>query len=494
MKTNVKAGSLCARVSCLIMPGDAAAIDLGVLQQQLQTHRSSLADQIMQHLPDQTSTPSHAPQPTPSTRRPATLGVGASTSHSNSYSAADHKFRAQIGAKAGMKRSLEDRRPAAQPEEDDERDSRGSAAQKRARPPRRMDVFAAAEAKIKAGKEKAQVHDVPPHVATMSKAQRKKWNKQQRLAASEKSSSPSSEEPPAMTPLQSSMLASLQGARFRSINERLYTHPSRDALAFMQDDPQLFDDYHAGFRQQVRKWPKNPVDKIAELLTPSKKAKSTHRIRAASIPGALVVDMGAGEGGLAKMLAAHGFHTLSYDLVDTPDGWVRGLDAAALHALPLPGIYTPLGIVWDRDTDSITAASTVDVVVFCLSLMGTNWVDMICEAWRVLKPNGEMVIAEVTSRLGSTGDTHAFTELLCALGFHVDWVDTTNTHFVLLTCTKTVEARQADTSQPGPTLGPTASPSELRRAVTNAAQANDARATLVQLGADVLKPCWYKRR
>ena len=214
--------------------------------------------------------------------------MGASTSQSNSYSAADHKFRAQLGAKAGMKRSLEDRRPAAQPEEDDERDSRGSAAQKRARPPRRMDVFAAAEAKIKAGKEKAQVHDVPPHVATMSKAQRKKWNKQQRLAASEKSISPPSEEPSAMTPLQSSMLASLQGARFRSINERLYTHHSRDALTFMQDDPQLFADYHAGFRQQVRKWPKNPVDKIAELLTPSKKAKSTQRIRAASIPGAPV--------------------------------------------------------------------------------------------------------------------------------------------------------------------------------------------------------------
>ena len=186
MKTNVKAGSLCARVSCLIMPGDAAAIDLGVLQQQLQTHRSSLADQIMQHLPDQTSTSSHAPQPTQSARRPATLGVGASTSQSNSYSAADHKFRAKLGAKAGRKRSFEDIKPAAPPEDDDEGDSRGSAAQKRARPQRRMDMFAAAEAKIKAGKEKAQVHDVPPHVATMSKAQRKKWNKQQRLAASER--------------------------------------------------------------------------------------------------------------------------------------------------------------------------------------------------------------------------------------------------------------------------------------------------------------------
>lgn len=476
------------------MSRDPAAVDLSVLQQQLQMHRSSLADQIMQNLPDQATTSQHAPQPTQSTRRPATLGVGASTSQQNSFSAADHKFRAKLGAKAGMKRSLEDRKPAAQSEEDDEQDSRGSATQKRARPQRRADVFAVAEAKVKAGKEKAQVPDVPPHVATMSKAQRKKWNKQQRLAASETSSSPPSEEPPAMTPLQSSMLASLQGARFRSINERLYTHHSRDALTFMQEEPQLFDEYHAGFRQQVRKWPKNPVDKIAELLTPSKKAKSTNRIRAATIPGALVVDMGAGEGGLAKMLAVHGFHTLSYDLVDTPDGWVRGLDAAAIHALPLPGIYVPLGIVWDRDTNSITAASTVDVVVFCLSLMGTNWVDMICEAWRVLKPNGEMVIAEVTSRLGSTGDTWAFTELIRALGFHVDWVDTTNTHFVLLTCTKTTEARQADTSQPGSTLEPTASPTALRRAVTNATQANEARLTLVHVGADVLKPCWYKRR
>jgi len=39
--------------------------------------------------------------------------------------------------------------------------------------------------------------------------------------------------------------------------------------------------------------------------------------------------------------------------------------------------------------------STVDLCIFCLSLMGTNYLDFIREAWRVLKENGEMIISEV---------------------------------------------------------------------------------------------------
>jgi ribosomal RNA-processing protein 8 len=41
---------------------------------------------------------------------------------------------------------------------------------------------------------------------------------------------------------------------------------------------------------------------------------------------------------------------------------------------------------------------SVDICVFCLSLMGTNYINFLQEARRVLKSNGELLIAEVESR------------------------------------------------------------------------------------------------
>ena len=48
--------------------------------------------------------------------------------------------------------------------------------------------------------------------------------------------------------------------------------------------------------------------------------------------------------------------------------------------------------------------NSVDVAVFCLSLMGTNLADYIREARRVLKPaTGVMKVAEVRSRFEGEG-------------------------------------------------------------------------------------------
>jgi len=43
-----------------------------------------------------------------------------------------------------------------------------------------------------------------------------------------------------------------------------------------------------------------------------------------------------------------------------------------------------------------------DIAVFCLSLMGTNWVSFVEEAWRILRGDGkgEVWVAEVKSRFG----------------------------------------------------------------------------------------------
>lgn len=49
-------------------------------------------------------------------------------------------------------------------------------------------------------------------------------------------------------------------------------------------------------------------------------------------------------------------------------------------------------------------SQSINVVVFCLSLMGTNLRDFLVEANRVLKSNGLLKVAEVKSRFDKVDD------------------------------------------------------------------------------------------
>jgi len=44
------------------------------------------------------------------------------------------------------------------------------------------------------------------------------------------------------------------------LNEQLYTMESKKSKEMFLKEPGLFNDYHEGYRQQVLKWPKNPLD------------------------------------------------------------------------------------------------------------------------------------------------------------------------------------------------------------------------------------------
>lgn len=59
-------------------------------------------------------------------------------------------------------------------------------------------------------------------------------------------------------------------------------------------------------------------------------------------------------------------------------------------------------------------SASLDVVVFCLALMGTNHVDFLVEAHRLLKPRGLLKVAEVNSRFESMD---AWLGLLHDVGF-----------------------------------------------------------------------------
>lgn len=268
-----------------------------------------------------------------------------------------------------------------------------------------------------------------------------------------------------MTPHQRAMHSQLAGARFRQINEKLYTTSSEEALAMVAENPGTLQDYHEGFREQVKSWPQVPVRQIFEDLEKAQQAalhklgtKMKSRPVGRNVPGAVIADLGAGDGFLAKWFATSKAmkhapvrpRVLSYDLLNSSDGWVRGLDIARTGGLPLPG----------RDTSEEDSSQVVDVAVFCLALMATNWIESILEAGRVLRLGGELIIAEVSSRIT---DRKAFIDVIQKTGFQLIHQDTSNTHFVRYDFAKV----------PSP-VGD--------------------RLALQEQGAKLLKPCIYKRR
>lgn len=66
--------------------------------------------------------------------------------------------------------------------------------------------------------------------------------------------------------LRSRMEQRLEAARFRYINELLYTTTSGEAKRMFRQDPQAASVYHRGYTAQVQRWPSNPVDAIISFI------------------------------------------------------------------------------------------------------------------------------------------------------------------------------------------------------------------------------------
>ncbi|PIN02650.1 putative RNA methylase involved in rRNA processing [Handroanthus impetiginosus] len=191
------------------------------------------------------------------------------------------------------------------------------------------------------------------------------------------------------------MKAKLSGGYFRMINEKLYTCSGDEALKYFKEDPSLFNVYHTGYQEQMSHWPEQPNDVIIKWI-------KEHS------PSLIVADFGCGDARLAKSVENKVY---SFDLVSNDPSVI----ACDMSNIPLD-------------------SSSVDVAVFCLSLMGTNFPSYLQEANRVLKPHGWLLIAEVKSRFDpNTGgaDPNKFVKAICELGFTSISKDFSNKMFIL---------------------------------------------------------------
>ncbi|EDW48564.1 ribosomal RNA-processing protein 8 [Drosophila sechellia] len=180
---------------------------------------------------------------------------------------------------------------------------------------------------------------------------------------------------PAANSLASKLQSELLGGRFRYINEQLYSTTSRKAEALFRKDSSAFEAYHAGYRQQVEKWPINPLNRIIKTIMKIPKT-------------AIIGDFGCGEGKLAQSVPNK----------------VYSMDLVAARS----------DIIACNMTDTPLQDRSLDVAVYCLSLMGTDLNEFFLEANRVLKLHGSVYIAEIQSRFE---DVREFVRCLNACGF-----------------------------------------------------------------------------
>eukprot|EP00347_Sterkiella_histriomuscorum_P013626 403364001 len=157
----------------------------------------------------------------------------------------------------------------------------------------------------------------------------------------------------------------MMSSKFRYLNEQLYTNESKEALKMFTENPKLFEDYHTGYRNQVDKWPKNPLDIIIDELKKEKYQNMN------------IGDFGCGEGRLQVDLKAAGHK-----------GKIFSFDAGKMspHIIQCDIANVPM------------KNCQLDVAIFSLSLMGTNFPYFLKEANRVLKHGGKLFVAEVMSR------------------------------------------------------------------------------------------------
>jgi len=219
----------------------------------------------------------------------------------------------------------------------------------------------------------------------------------------------------------------LKAKYFRWVNERLYSISGRQGLRLFAGDSDrklsrrerknkglqsstlskrthgspsaLFQGYLEGYAAQVSTWPVNPVD---EALGFFRRFPSSWTI----------ADFGAGDGRFS---------------LETTQKRVYNVDLYARDGL---------NVTICSMAQTPFKTETFDAVVMCLSLMGTDYPLFLREAWRVLKKEGILWMAEVRSRFESSDGKHIvlkkFKQCMRRIGFRVTYEDRPSKMFFVM--------------------------------------------------------------
>ncbi|CAK9291847.1 unnamed protein product, partial [Gordionus sp. m RMFG-2023] len=177
--------------------------------------------------------------------------------------------------------------------------------------------------------------------------------------------------------LRERMLSLIQGAKFRLMNEKMCKLPIKNIKKNFENNPTDFIEYHDSYKSLQTNWPEKPIDKLIESLKTRSKFK-------------IIADMGCGNAQLAQSLPnkVHSFDLVSHNV---------NVIACNMSKVPL-------------------SAEAIDIVVFCLSLMGTNISPFIIEANRILKIKGLLIISELCNRFFNL---RKFLSTMQQLGFQI---------------------------------------------------------------------------
>lgn len=255
----------------------------------------------------------------------------------------------------------------------------------------------------------------------------------------------------------------LTGSRFRMLNEALYTESSLNIQERLRIHPEEFNDYHKGYREQVTKWDVNPVLLFIDLLDrilsngvdvdidgasgsatiskhPSTSVSGNSLLDAELIQNIHITDtrQSTKPSKTTKHKLLSSFTELTKKDIKTIGD--MGCGEAALAQAITPK-YSSSVVVYSFDFVALNSYVTVanirtlplerhklDIAIYCLSLMGSDYVTFIKEAFRVIRPNGELWLAEVNSRITNT--KHLI-ELFSTCGFRKIKV-VPFTHFTLI--------------------------------------------------------------
>lgn len=154
------------------------------------------------------------------------------------------------------------------------------------------------------------------------------------------------------------------------LNNKINTQKSETTHKNIQSDPKFLVEYHRQFDEVKKGWDVHPVNVIANKINELK-------LPAHIIMKLVIGDFGCGKGELMELLKENKIYSFDHHNIIN-----EKIIPCDMKSVPI--------------NDEI-----LDVAIFSLSLMGTNWPDYIVEAKRCLAKNGFLFIAETTKSLSA---------------------------------------------------------------------------------------------